>query len=113
MSPVTLAAVGDVVLTRPWEPGAGSRPEGFDAVVRLLQQSDVVFGDLETPLSRSGYPREKLVTLRADPEIGPVLRRIGFDVLERYRALEKVCRADGSLDEADWFSRRIKALGNE
>ena len=38
---------------------------------------------------------------------------IGFDVLERYRALEKVCRADGSLDEADWFSRRIKALGNE
>src|SRR5207244_8514374 len=38
---------------------------------------------------------------------------IGFDVLKRYRALEKVCRADGSLDEADWFSRRIKALGNE
>jgi archaemetzincin len=29
---------------------------------------------------------------------------IGFDVLERYRALEKVCRANGFADGADWFS---------
>jgi archaemetzincin len=35
---------------------------------------------------------------------------IGFDVLERYIALEKVCRTDGFADEADWFSRRIKTL---
>ena len=38
---------------------------------------------------------------------------IGFDVIERYRALERVCRADGFADEADWFSRRIKILSNE
>jgi archaemetzincin len=38
---------------------------------------------------------------------------IGFDVVERYRALEKVCRADGFLDEEEWFSRRTKILANE
>jgi archaemetzincin len=35
---------------------------------------------------------------------------IGFDVLERYRALERVARADGFTDEANWLSRRIKIL---
>jgi archaemetzincin len=38
---------------------------------------------------------------------------IGFDVLERYRALERVTRADGFADEADWFSRRIKTLRSD
>jgi archaemetzincin len=33
---------------------------------------------------------------------------IGFDVLERYNALEHATRADGFADEADWFSRRIR-----
>ena len=33
---------------------------------------------------------------------------IGFDVLERYNALERVNRAAGFIDEADWLSRRIK-----
>jgi archaemetzincin len=36
---------------------------------------------------------------------------IGFDVLERYRVLEKVCHRDGFADEAGWFSQRIKMLG--
>jgi archaemetzincin len=38
---------------------------------------------------------------------------INFDVIERYRALENACRADGFTDEAEWFGRRIKILGNE
>jgi archaemetzincin len=38
---------------------------------------------------------------------------IGFDVLERYRALERLTRADGFTDEADWFNRRIKFLRAE
>jgi archaemetzincin len=36
---------------------------------------------------------------------------IGFDVLERYRALERVTRTDGFNDEADWFAGRIRILG--
>jgi archaemetzincin len=35
---------------------------------------------------------------------------IGFGVVERYRALERVTRADGFADEADWFNQRIKTL---
>jgi archaemetzincin len=35
---------------------------------------------------------------------------IGFDVLERYRALERIARADGFNDEADWFADRIRIL---
>jgi archaemetzincin len=35
---------------------------------------------------------------------------IGFDVLKRYGALERVTRADNFTDEADWLSRRIKIL---
>jgi archaemetzincin len=37
----------------------------------------------------------------------------GFDVTERYRALERVTRADGFKDEADWFNRRIKMLQSD
>jgi archaemetzincin len=33
---------------------------------------------------------------------------IGFDVLERYRALERIDRALGFTDEADWLSKRSK-----
>ena len=35
---------------------------------------------------------------------------IGFDVLERYLALERVTRAQGFDDEADWLNHRIKIL---
>jgi archaemetzincin len=38
---------------------------------------------------------------------------IGFDVLERYSAMERVARAEGFADEADWLSRRIKILDGE
>ena len=38
---------------------------------------------------------------------------IGFDVLERYSALERVNRAFGFTDEADWLSRRIKIVRGE
>ncbi len=35
---------------------------------------------------------------------------IGFDVVARYGALERVTRADGFTDEADWLGRGIKTL---
>jgi archaemetzincin len=38
---------------------------------------------------------------------------IGFDVLERYQALERVARANGFADEADWLGREIKILRSE
>ena len=38
---------------------------------------------------------------------------IGFDVLQRYKALERINRADGFADEADWLSEQIKWLRGE
>jgi archaemetzincin len=38
---------------------------------------------------------------------------IGFDVLQRYQALERVSRADSFADEADWLSGRINKLRGE
>ena len=38
---------------------------------------------------------------------------IGFDVLERYTALERINRAVGFIDEADWLRRRIKTVRGE
>lgn len=35
---------------------------------------------------------------------------VGFDVLERYRALERFSHAASFSDEAEWFSRRIAKL---
>jgi poly-gamma-glutamate synthesis protein (capsule biosynthesis protein) len=76
--PLTLAVVGDVIPTRPLFPG----PEGFGRVVELLAEADLALGNLDIPLTTRGYPREKLITARADPEIvAPDLARMGFDVL--------------------------------
>ena len=38
---------------------------------------------------------------------------IGFDVLERYSALERANRAGGFTDEADWLTSRIKRVRGE
>ena len=38
---------------------------------------------------------------------------ISFDVLGRYTELERINRANGFTDEADWLSRRIKAVRGE
>jgi archaemetzincin len=38
---------------------------------------------------------------------------IGFDVLERYSAMERVARADGFANEVDWLSRRMAKLSGE
>jgi len=38
---------------------------------------------------------------------------IGFDLLERYTALERVSRTARFIDEADWLSHRIKTMREE
>ena len=79
-SPFTLAAVGDIVLTRPSLPGAGVS-EGLATVLGWLGQADVRFANLETVYSEHGYPREKLITLRGNPKLVDDLRQMRFDVL--------------------------------
>jgi poly-gamma-glutamate capsule biosynthesis protein CapA/YwtB (metallophosphatase superfamily) len=65
---------------RLWHDGAPANRE-FARTVELLHRADLVFGDLEMPLSVAGTPREKLIAFRADPAIGQDLSLIGFDVV--------------------------------
>jgi poly-gamma-glutamate capsule biosynthesis protein CapA/YwtB (metallophosphatase superfamily) len=75
-----MAAVGDVVLTRSLTAATEVDPR-FGAMIEMLDRADLAFANLETVLSRSGYPREKIITLRADPGLIDDLKRLGFDVM--------------------------------
>jgi poly-gamma-glutamate synthesis protein (capsule biosynthesis protein) len=74
-----LIAVGDIVLTRPWL--AAPVDPDFQLVLDFVRDADVAFADLETVMSSNGYPREKLVTLRADPTLVGDLKALGFGIL--------------------------------
>ncbi len=78
--PFKLAAVGDIVLTRPSIPGSGVS-EGLATVLGWLHRADVRFANLETVYSERGYPREKLITLRGNPKLVDDLKQMHFDVL--------------------------------
>ena len=69
--PLTVAAVGDVI------PAAS-----LGSVADLLGGADLAVGNLDTALTVRGYPREKLINVRADGSVvAPELARVGFDVL--------------------------------
>jgi poly-gamma-glutamate capsule biosynthesis protein CapA/YwtB (metallophosphatase superfamily) len=76
-----LVAAGDIIPTRRLFPGTRPLTAGLSEIVERIEAGHVSVANLDIPLSRRGYPREKLVTLRADPELAPDLRRLGFDVL--------------------------------
>lgn len=82
----TLVAVGDLIATRPLTNG---QHEGFDQIVKILQDADVTFGNMETNIfdirSFKGSPQAEYggayhVSL---PELGPDLKEMGFNVLGR------------------------------
>jgi poly-gamma-glutamate synthesis protein (capsule biosynthesis protein) len=75
-----MAAVGDVVLTRPFTGNDDVDPR-FLAMLDVVASADLAFANLETVLSQSGYPREKIITLRAEPKLADDLRQMHFDVL--------------------------------
>lgn len=88
----TLVAVGDLMLgDSPLAAGYGfhSRYPGDRAQTALeglrpaLAGADLVFGNLETQLTREGYGRTELARnmMRGDPEYASVLRNLGFNVL--------------------------------
>jgi poly-gamma-glutamate synthesis protein (capsule biosynthesis protein) len=75
-----LAAVGDVVLTRSFSAAPQLDPR-FQAVLDHLESADVAFANLETVLAKTGYPREKIITLRAEPKLVDDLKAMHWDVL--------------------------------
>jgi poly-gamma-glutamate synthesis protein (capsule biosynthesis protein) len=84
----TLAAVGDLIISRPLTPTIPNDP-GFAAVVKILQGADTAFGNFETavvdPARVVGhpYPGAGDVALVAEPAAAKDLARMGFDVVSR------------------------------
>lgn len=106
-----LAAVGDVVLTRPFT-GRDDVDPRFLAVLDLLGRADIAFADLESVLSPSGYPREKLITLGADPKLAGDLKQMHFGVLSVANNHTVDFGEDPLLDTIDVLERQgIRVVG--
>jgi poly-gamma-glutamate capsule biosynthesis protein CapA/YwtB (metallophosphatase superfamily) len=80
-SHLSVLLVGDMVPSRRLCKAGTPMGEEFRKTVALLDGADIVFGNLEAPLSTHGAPREKLINFRSDPAIAADLRAIGFDIL--------------------------------
>ncbi|HEY1433809.1 MAG TPA: CapA family protein, partial [Thermoanaerobaculia bacterium] len=84
----SVAAVGDLITTRPLAPTLTADP-AFAAVVKLLRDADVAYGNFETTavdLDRFGgqsYPGPDDWALAATPAIAEDLRTLGFDLVSR------------------------------
>lgn len=85
---VSLMAVGDIMLSGNRGTGAVIAARGstfpFEKIRPVLQQADLRFGNLETPLSNRGAPSGKQdphITFRASPAAAEGLRFCGFDVV--------------------------------
>ncbi|TIM47366.1 CapA family protein [Mesorhizobium sp.] len=82
----TMVAVGDVILSRPL---TNYQHPGFDAIVEILRDADVTFGNMETLIfdirSFKGSPQAEYggayhISL---PELGPDLKAMGFNLMSR------------------------------
>ncbi|WFT97050.1 CapA family protein [Bradyrhizobium barranii] len=104
----TMVAVGDLIVTRPLTKYQG---EDFAAVVKILQNADAAFGNMETNIfdirSFKGSPQAEYggayhVSL---PELGPDLKAMGFNILARANnhafdwGLEGMCETSHALDQ--------------
>ena len=107
----TVGAVGDLIISRPLSQYAARMP-GFDAVLRVLRSSDVLYGNLETTIfdsrSFSGAPSswDDDWTNSAAPEVAGDLKSMSFDIVSRANnhsldwGLEGMRETNRRLDEA-------------
>jgi poly-gamma-glutamate synthesis protein (capsule biosynthesis protein) len=81
--PVTLAAVGDIMLGRT----IGARLEKdatlspFADILPALRDADLTIGNLECSMGTGGAPAKKAFTFRAPPSAATTLRDAGFDLV--------------------------------
>ena len=106
----TLAAVGDCIISRPHVPML-ARDTAFAAVVKILREADVAFGNFEdTAIDLQGFkgsPHPWLGdwTLIAPPEVAVDLKTLGFDLLAHANnhtldwGVEGMLETDRHLDE--------------
>jgi poly-gamma-glutamate synthesis protein (capsule biosynthesis protein) len=75
---ITIAVVGEQMLDPPIV--NGGRSPGSAHVFEVLHGADLVFVNLECPLTTRGAPADKHVDLRGDPALAHELRAAGVDV---------------------------------
>ncbi|MHB1043104.1 MAG: CapA family protein [Eubacteriales bacterium] len=83
-APVCLVAVGDIMLSRgvAWEISkSGNTQHPFKKVKDYLKTGDVVFGNLENPVTAGRETMPLEMVLRADPGVEAGLKDAGFTVL--------------------------------
>jgi poly-gamma-glutamate capsule biosynthesis protein CapA/YwtB (metallophosphatase superfamily) len=107
-SPVTLAAVGDLLLDR----GVGEKIQrrGFDypfaPVAGALRTADITFGNLECPLSVKGTKVVKRYCFKARPDTVECLRQGGFDLLSLANNHTMDCGRTGLVETMQTLQRQ-------
>ena len=81
--PVTLSAVGDVLLDRGVAKQLREKGTNYPLqnIAPLLKKADITFGNLECPLAKIGQKVPKPFSFKADPNFAPCLKPAGFDIL--------------------------------
>ncbi len=83
ISPILVAAVGDVMLSSWVEPVMAEKGPlyPFLGTLPYLQHADVAIANLEAPFARSGTPFEKRFNFKVAPRYAVGLRQAGIDVV--------------------------------
>jgi poly-gamma-glutamate capsule biosynthesis protein CapA/YwtB (metallophosphatase superfamily) len=107
----TVAAVGDLIISRPLSQYAARLP-GFDSVLRVLRGADVLYGNLETTIfdaryfAGAPYSWDGDWTNSSEPAVAKDLRAMGFGLVSRANnhsldwGLEGMRETNRHLDEA-------------
>lgn len=77
MQTMILTLGGDVLPTR----RLTAPPDAVEDVYDLVRSADLAIGNFEMPLTDGGTPVQKLLNIRAAPEIAQDIPALGFDVL--------------------------------
>lgn len=83
---ITLGFVGDVMLDRGIERvimknGNGDFSFPFRLIENKLKKYDILFGNLEGPISNKGEDLGSIYSFRMDPKTAGALNKVGFDIL--------------------------------
>jgi len=78
--PINITFTGDVMLGRNVNPVLYEDPQPFKGVINLTNNTDLTVINLESPITNSTNPRDKLITFKADPKFTKSLKEAGVDV---------------------------------
>ncbi|MCG8400050.1 MAG: CapA family protein [Firmicutes bacterium] len=106
--PVLLVAVGDIMLSRgvaeEMEKGGG-HGHPFEMVRSYLREGDVVFGNLEGPITDGRKIKITEMKFRADPGVEQVLKDTGFNLLSLANNHTPDFGSRGLLDTMQYLDR--------